>query len=297
MTTIPRQAPNDPDVVPPGPGQGRAGHRDPAGRTARYWLLTIPELAWHPERGLGGHCVWILGQLEQGVGENAYRHWQLVAGFNQPVRLSAVKQLFGQQVHAEPTRSRAAEAYVVKDDTAVPDTRFELGRRPIQRNDPADWDRVWDLAAANALTDIPADIRVRHYGNLRRIASDYVPSPAIVRSVYVFWGPTGVGKSRRAWEMAGLDGFPKDPRTKFWDGYSGQRSVIIDEFRGGIDVAHILRWTDRYPVRVEIKGGSVPLLADTLIFTSNLSPGSWYPELDAATFAALERRLIIEHME
>jgi len=114
--------------------------------------------------------------------------------------------------------------------------------------------------------------------------------------VHVFWGPTGTGKSRRAWDEATLDAYPKDPRTKFWDGYNGQRNVVIDEFRGGIDISHLLRWLDRYPVNVEIKGSSVCLKAEEMWITSNLSPESWYPELDIDTKAALARRMTVEHM-
>jgi len=49
---------------------------------------------------------------------------------------------------------------------------------------------------------------------------------------------------------------------------------------------------------VEVKGGSVPLAATKLYFTSNIHPNLWYPELDPETYAALERRLeIIEVTE
>lgn len=105
----------------------------------------------------------------------------------------------------------------------------------------------------------------------------------------------GTGKSRRAWEEAGLEAYSKDPRSKFWDGYQGEKNVIVDEFRGGIDISHILRWTDRYPVRVEIKGASRPLEAERLWFTSNVDPRMWYPELDQATIDALIRRINIVH--
>jgi len=111
------------------------------------------------------------------------------------------------------------------------------------------------------------------------------------RTVTVYWGPTGTGKSRRAWDESGLDAYPKDPRTKFWDGYQSQPCVVIDEFRGAIDVSHLLRWFDRYPVLVEIKGSSVVLVADRIWITSNLRPDAWFPELDGSTLAALLRRL------
>jgi len=141
--------------------------------------------------------------------------------------------------------------------------------------------------------DIPADIRIRCYSTLRRISSDYSRPLAIERSCIVYHGKTGVGKSRRAWEELGLDSYPKDSRTKFWCGYQGQENVIVDEFRGGIDVGHILRWLDRYPVNVEIKGSSMPLSAKRFVITSNLHPCLWYPELDPLTIEALLRRLEI----
>lgn len=109
----------------------------------------------------------------------------------------------------------------------------------------------------------------------------------------MFWGPTGTGKSHRAWEEAGVEAYSKDPRTKFWCGYRGQRNVIVDEFRGAIDIAHILRWTDKYPCRVETKGGTAPLLAESFWFTSNLEPTCWYPGLDELSYEALARRLEI----
>lgn len=145
--------------------------------------------------------------------------------------------------------------------------------------------------------DIESSIRVQHYRTLRAIASDYAQPVAIMRSCVVFWGNTGVGKSRRAWEEATMEAYPKDPRTKFWCGYNGQKNVVIDEFRGGIDISHLLRWLDRYPVIVEIKGSSVVLKAEKIWITSNIPPRHWYPDLDVSTYEALERRLEIIHLE
>ena len=59
----------------------------------------------------------------------------------------------------------------------------------------------------------------------------------------------------------------------------------------GIDISHMLRWLDRYPVRVEIKGASRPLLAKKIWITSNLDPRLWYPDCDEQTKDALMRRL------
>lgn len=144
---------------------------------------------------------------------------------------------------------------------------------------------------------IPADIRVPHYRTLRTISSHYSKPVGMVRTCHVFWGPTGTGKSRKAWEDAGLDAYPKDPRTKWWDGYIGQQHVVIDEFRGCIDISHLLRWIDRYPFLVEIKGSTIPLICDEIWITSNLHPEKWYPDIDADTYGALLRRLNITHFD
>jgi len=109
----------------------------------------------------------------------------------------------------------------------------------------------------------------------------------------VYWGSTGTGKSRTAWGEAGFSAYPKNPRTKFWDGYRGQENVVIDEFRGIIDIALLLIWCDRYPVIVENKGSSTCLQAKKIWITSNLHPRDWYPGVDALTLGALLRRLTI----
>jgi len=186
---------------------------------------------------------------------------------------------------------------VWKEETSVAGTRFELGVLPVRRNEAKDWQTVFDLAKAGDLESIPASILVPHYSALKKIKVDYLKPVATIREVYVFWGPTGTGKSRRAWDEAGLHAYPKDPRTKFWDGYQSQKHVIIDEFRGVIDIANLLRWFDRYPVIVEVKGSSACLVATKIWLTSNLAPEFWYPDADPATVAALFRRLKIEEFK
>lgn len=294
----------------PDTGRGRHGRRrgqrnglavDKSPR-ARWWILTIREADWQPPGQREDHAeevdaplVYIKGQLEQGA-ETDYRHWQLIANFERDVRLATVKHAFANSAHAEPTRSAAAADYVWKEDTRVAGTQFERGIAPVRRDSASDWRRVWQSAAAGDILAIPCHIRVCHYNNLRRISADYVRAPPIQRSCTVFWGVTGAGKSYRAWQAAGVSSYPKDPRSKWWCGYRDQKNVVIDEFRGGIDIGHILRWLDSYPVLVETKGSAVALVAESFWITSNLHPRDWYPDLDPATLAALLRRLNIVHL-
>lgn len=159
-----------------------------------------------------------------------------------------------------------------------------------------DWEAIRDAAKRGDLDSIPADLYCRYYGSFKRIATEHLQPVAVERRVVVYWGFTGVGKSRRAWDEAGLEAYPKDPRTKFWDGYRDQKYVVMDEFRGAIDIGHILRWFDRYPTIVEVKGSSTVLKAERFWITSNLHPRMWYPGLDDATLDALLRRIEIINM-
>lgn len=79
----------------------------------RYWILTIPHNAYQPPTELPQQLTWLRGQEEIGHNTN-YHHWQLVAAFKRGVRLAAVKSLFGQSCHAQPTRGPAANEYCFK---------------------------------------------------------------------------------------------------------------------------------------------------------------------------------------
>jgi len=270
----------------PGP---QVSVRNVSRRQGIYWMLTIPQPDFtpYPVRG----STWFRGQLETAA--SGYVHWQACIAFSKKKSLRQVKEIFGQSCHAELTRSEAAFDYVFKEDTRVDGTQFEFGGRPFDRTSRECWERIWESAVSGSIIDVEASIRVCHYRTLRLIASDYGKPVGMERVVRVFWGPTGTGKSRRAWEEATMDAYAKDPLTKFWCGYAGEKNVVIDEFRGVLSISHLLRWFDRYPVRVETKGGSAVLRASSIWITSNLHPRSWYPDLDEETYLALERRLEI----
>lgn len=234
------------------------------------------------------------GQQELGAG--GFLHFQVMVAYPRKVSLARVRADFG-ECHAELSKSDASRAYVWKDDTRVAGTQFEFGTLAVRRNAETDWNGIRAAALEGRLESVPSDIFVRCYNQLRRIGQDNLRPVAMERSCDVFWGRTGTGKSRRAWEEAGLDAYPKDPNSKFWDGYQGQDFVVIDEFRGAISVSHLLRWLDRYPVIVEVKGSSVCFRASRIWITSNVDPRLWYPEADQETIDALLRRLTIVHFQ
>lgn len=110
--------------------------------------------------------------------------------------------------------------------------------------------------------------------------------------IQIFWGASGTGKTRKAIEE-NKDAYiltkARDGKDVWWQGYTGQKVVIIDEFYGWIKYDFLLRMLDRYPLEVEFKGGSVQLAATKFIFTSNKPWQDWYKNID--DLSALRRRI------
>lgn len=101
-------------------------------------------------------------------------------------------------------------------------------------------------------------------------------------NVFVYQGPTGTGKSKTASQL-----FPNaywKTRGNWWDGYMDHESVIIDEFYGWLPFDLLLRLCDRYPLQVEIKGGTVNFNAKNIIFTTNAIPDKWYKNVYFQSF-------------
>lgn len=265
---------------------------------SRYWIGTVPESLlsadWDHNQFFeqnSGAITEVRGQRE--VGSGGHPHWQLCIGLRKPQRLSWIRRIV--PGHWEPTRSAKARDYVWKEDTRVEGSSFQHGSPPVRRNEAKDWAAIFLSAKLGKWDEIPPDVAIRCYNQLKRIGSDNMVCPAVERTCNVFWGPTLTGKSSTAWAEAGMDAYPKNPNTKWWDGYRGQQHVIIDEFRGLISISHLLQWLDRYPVAVECKGSSLGLHTRTFWICSNLHPSKWYPELDESTWFALKRRLKITH--
>ncbi|AWY06806.1 MAG: Rep catalytic domain protein [Circoviridae sp.] len=92
-------------------------------------------------------------------------------------------------------------------------------------------------------------------------------------TVYWFYGPTGSGKTRRAWEVAGQNAWISSQDLRWFDGYNGQRGAILDDLRSGSCAMNfLLRLLDRYPLNVPIKGGFVFWKPEVIVITCPVKP-------------------------
>jgi hypothetical protein len=242
-------------------------------------------------------------------------HWQGYVEFNYRPHMNAVVRLFnfmkpGCDVHVEPRMGPQAKAieYTKKmftRDTTPGGEWFELGIKA-----PADiistQEQVLTAVRAGAdfhsiLTQFPK-YACEHVNNILKLIATVGPQSPDWRDVQtiVFWGDTGTGKTRRARDDAKnrhLDLYKKMCGTKWFDGYRGEKALLLDEFmgdRGQSDaegIQQMLQWLDGHPLRVESKGATVPAMWTKVYITSNLPPKAWFPRADPKHVEALMRRI------
>lgn len=118
----------------------------------------------------------------------------------------------------------------------------------------------------------------------------------------VHYGPTGTGKSHAAFNTFLKDDGTLDSKAvyvksastgKWFDGYFGQKAIIIEEFRSQIPFAELLTLVDKYPMTIEYKGGSCQIQCSEIHITTPTHPSKWYTNLaaDDGRLDQLKRRI------
>lgn len=147
-------------------------------------------------------------------------------------------------------------------------------------------------ASIEDIADEDFDIWVRYFRSFERYVCMKTKPRCFPSVVHVFVGPTGTGKSK--WAMEKYPNAYWKQRSKWWDGYAGHETVIIDEFYGWLPFDLMLRMLDRYPLLVESKGGQIQFVARNIIITSNRAPHEWYDH-NTCYFESLARRIGTMH--
>lgn len=118
--------------------------------------------------------------------------------------------------------------------------------------------------------------------------------PNKIREVRWYHGATGTGKTRSAFEEF-PDAWVSGKSLKWFEGYDAHKVVIVDDFRKDFCTFHeLLRICDRYPFRVETKGGSRQFVAEVVIFTCPFTPEVLYrnsPTVKSEDLGQLTRRI------
>jgi len=272
---------------------------------ARNWLLTLNQKGdeslpdgeeWCKHLFEQTGAVYVVGQLEAGNDTerahiHAYANWPFKMGFTR------LKRMYPSINLREVKIDNGVREYCMKEETRVAGP-WEFGKIPLSRNSKTDWALVKQAAKAGDYDKIPDNILVTHYSNIQKLYKDNckVTSSSTVRGIYIH-GDAGIGKSYLARSL-----FPDEPvytknPNKYFDGYQNETIIIWDD----LDLMHpsmfsyyFKIWTDRYGVRGEIKGSTIPLNHKYFIFTSQYKFEEMFTDLK--TREAMGRRCFIYEM-
>lgn len=212
---------------------------------------------------------------------------------------SKVKKIFAgaMQAHVEPAKGDAESnrVYCTKEDPGF----FEKGVKPATQAEKGKKgaDKIkaqWALAKDGKFEELPpASIKTYEY-----IHAKYGPPPAdreTLDNVWI-WGATGVGKSRSVREEN--KSFYSKPMSKWWDGYSGESCVVLDDFapeHAKYLTYYLKIWADHYVFNAEVKGGMLRIRPKRVIVTSQYSPEQCWGD-DPESLSAIRRRFTVRHL-
>jgi len=278
--------------------------RAPQAAAAKNWCFTLnnytPEDVLALQHSAAEHCSFCVYQPE--VGESGTPHLQGYFALRNKARLEWIRLRFPARAHYEVARGTPAQnvAYCTKEDSrAAGADPWQCGEVPAGKGARTDLE---DVAAeivvkrrrlADVAADFPAEF-VKYAHGLSALSSILARPRAQKTVVYWLYGSTGCGKSRAAHRLA-PSAYWKMGGTKWWDGYEGHEDVIIDDYRRDLCPFHeLLRLFDRYPMRVEYKGGTVDFAARRVFVTAPQAPRAIWEGRSEEDIAQLLRR--IEHV-
>lgn len=222
-------------------------------------------------------------QLERGEDKQT-PHYQGYVAFSKKKRLTACTKIF--QAHwtqmYKDSNPTACRTYCTKEESREPDGGpWELGifSAKGKQGKRTDLDRF----AKKALTHTKAELYAEHPGmtfrylnNIDKLKMTLAPKPENLTGRCGIWlfGETSTGKSQSARQIAAGTGngrfYDKLP-SKWWDGYDGEDTVIIDDIGEDAEwmAGSLKRFADKYPFPVEIKGSMMTVRPLLIICTSN----------------------------
>ena len=237
------------------------------------------------EQGLIGAVKYLVVGRE--IGEQGTEHFQGFIQFENQRTLQSVRQLFNERAHWEVRRGtpRQAADYCKKERNF-----YEFGNMGLSREEhgKACLQERWELAKAGRFEELPPEnIRTYEYIFAKNHA---VEDRADLDNLWIF-GPSGCGKSRYCRDH--YPGHYNKPISKWWDGYSHQPVIVIDDIdpnhaeKSGIGF-YLKIWGDHYAFNAEVKGGMLKVRPQTVIVTSQYHPRDVFR--DHETLSAIVRR-------
>lgn len=290
-------------ATPPPRTRTPSHKRQRGGQMSKRWSWTLNNPGdYNPAELNEADFDYMDWQTERG--EEGTVHLQGYVRFKARKRLATVKAWFGRnEIHCEVSRGSEEENrnYCQKEDSRIDGSAGERGE---YEKDEGKQGRRSDLATIAQKCAAGVSIKeiaeqhgpdfIRYHGGITALHDQVAPQPAVERVVnaFVFWGPTGVGKTHRVlttyprvYQVLGKGRGP-------WDRYTDQPVLLLDEFdwtKWSVQELNTIldKWRAPLDCRYHDK-----YAAWTMVFICcNDNPTSWFPNESVALRDSLRRRL------
>lgn len=240
-------------------------------------------------------------------------HIQGYMEFRDGVNIKTIKKkmcdmmnLNNEKLRGTPQENRE---YCMKEDTKVIEYDFkEFGEIKTNGGGRTDWLEIKDkidngasyddIVEANPTKGLIYDRNIKRYiyHKLKKNNRNFKKV-----DVRIYYGDAGTGKTRKVINEFGNDNVYRlsrgDNGGVWFDGYEGQKVLLIDDFNGWIRRGRLLELLDGYAFQLQVKGGFTWKAWDTVIITSNYEPNEWYNK-DITKDEGFRRRIkYVEHFE
>jgi len=243
-------------------------------------------------------AVW---QLE--VGAEGTPHYQGYIVMLRPSRFPVVQRALCQDSFVDIAHGTNDQciAYCTKEETRVEGPYWfpdEATVRGSVQGTRSDLKTACDqIVAGAAFAEIDTVTWAR---NNRGLLSLYaIHHPAKMRDnvkVLCIHGAPGIGKSTAVWTRTAEQPYrPKilDTGIVWFDGYCGQTTLFIDDYRGQLPIHEFNAICDRFPYNCPVKGGFIGAAWTCVIICTNVEPSDWYAKFGqrADEVGAVYRRI------
>lgn len=231
-------------------------------------------------QAIAPECKYLIFGLE--VGESGTPHIQGYVEFENTRSLPATKKFISNRAHLETRKGTSKQA----SDYCKKEGKFQEFGVMSCKGARTDITQAKDLLKAGMhirqFRDEYPELYSRYRNTFLDYADDYLHKgdrTIRTRGIWIY-GPTGTGKSYKASELAEGDCYYKPDDGKWWDSYRGQKTVILDDFRGELLYSQLLKLLDIWPYHVPRRNREpLPFTSELVIITSSLHPSKVYCNL------------------
>lgn len=254
---------------------------------ARHYCFTLnnytPEEASAVLNNAPDKCRYVIYGFE--TSKSGTPHLQGYMELHVPMRLTGVKKLPGcAHMHLEQRKGtrNQARTYCMKDGDFRESGDWKTGGQGARTDLKALKEAIYAGATWASIMEDFTDTVAKYMRFAEKCFQIASKKRAIVKrdvKVFVHYGTAGTGKSESV-HMLHPDVFTVNCKDSFpFDGYAGERVILMDEFYGSMSYQELLRILEGYQLRLNIKGGHTYANWDTVYLVSNNPPHTWYPNV------------------